>query len=172
MLRTAACAPGEARCGDGSDEDCDGAMDCDDPECAADAACAGAGACGPAAALTCGGGPVSGTTVGAGNDITDYGCGVYPLTGPDRGYTFTSPVERSVTVTVSPSGQKVLDLVLLGSTATGACGPADHCLAAVYPGTGDAQVSFRAYPGETYHLVVDGYRGEAASFSVQVSCGP
>jgi hypothetical protein len=169
MIRTAVCDAGETRCRDFTDEDCDGLVDCDDPECSADAACAGAGLCGPGTVVTCGT-SVAGTTTGGGNDISDHGCAQYPTTGPDVGYRFTSAIERDVIVDVAPAGTKILDLMIIGSAASGACGPADHCIDAIQPASGDAQASFRAHPGVTYHLVVDGYRGESANFTLTVTC--
>ena len=51
----------------------------------------------------------------------------------------------------------------------GVCDPA-ACVAYSYNDTGAEEITFTAYPGEVYYLVVDGWTFNTGPYNLQVSC--
>ena len=160
------CTPSaETDCGDGVDEDEDGATDCDDDDCAGAPACVSQG-CPAAATIACGGVDSSATwAAGATTRFDAYdGCAdPYEYPAPEYIYAFTAAADGSVFVTLTDESAET-DLVILADSS-GDCLP-DGCLA-----WGLDAASFVAQAGETYYVVVDGYLTDQGSFTVSVACG-
>lgn len=108
--------------------------------------------------ISCGQGTV-GTTVGAVNHVSVYGCAPWlPETGPERVFSLSLQASSDVDALLGGMSDD-LDLFLL----TGAS-PAS-CIA-----FGDNAVSARGLPAGTYYLVVDGFDGAAGPFRLDVWC--
>lgn len=169
-----ACAcPGgaaEVACGDQKDDDCDGFVDCDDPDCAADAACAAPGVCAPVGVLSCGS-SVSGTTVGGPKKISNVGCNGVGNPGPEAYYAFTTPVAKTVTITLDGAGGLYpdLDLAIVGAT-NGDCDYAKKCIAWGWGATNDEVETFKATAGTTYYVLVDSGLAAGDAFTLSVAC--
>ncbi len=101
----------------------------------------------------------SGTTAGAANNVSVYGCVPWwPMTGPERVFSLSLSAASDVDALLSGLVGD-LDLFLL----TGAS-PAS-CIA-----YGDNSVSVRGLGPGTYYLVVDGFAGAAGPFRLDVWC--
>lgn len=108
--------------------------------------------------IACGQG-AAGTTIGAVNYVSIYGCAPWlPETGPERVFSLNLQTSSDVDALLGGMNSD-LDLFLL----TGAS-PAS-CIA-----YGDNAVSARGLPAGTYYLVVDGFDGAAGSFQLDVWC--
>ncbi len=147
----------EFNCGDGVDDDGDGQADCDDSDCAASSSCQ----CVDEFSLSCGSTDAWYTGSGQGSDVVDgYSCVSWAETGPEYAYSFTPTADASVTVELTPASGIDLDVFVLGGTCTGA-----GCVA-----YGDNSVTWSATAGTPYHVVVDGYSGDAGDYSLSVTC--
>ena len=102
---------------------------------------------------------IGGTTTGAANNVSVYGCAPWlPQTGPER--VFSLSINAATDVDALLSGMSSdLDLFLL----TGAS-PAS-CIA-----FGDNAISVPGLGPGTYYLVVDGFNGAAGPFRLDVWC--
>ncbi|MDY0000625.1 MAG: PPC domain-containing protein, partial [Polyangia bacterium] len=174
------CPMGEI-CGNNSDDDADGAMDCADAECANLGICSGE-VCEPptGAVLTCGA-----TLTGQSNDaqgstdqIEGSDCvspdsgdpgGFINEWGPEYAYTLTVTEPRLVTVTVSNfTGD--LDVYII-KEILGECDAYRGCFAWGGNGAGvDEVITFAAYPGMNYYVVVDGFQGNISTFDIAMTC--
>ena len=113
---------------------------------------------GNATPIACGQAAV-GTTVGAANNVSVYGCAPWlPATGPERVFSLNLQASRDVDALLGGLTND-LDLFLL----TGAS-PAS-CIA-----FGDNAVSARGLAAGTYYLVVDGFDSAAGPFQLNVWC--
>lgn len=102
---------------------------------------------------------VTGTTAGAVNHVSIYGCAPWlPETGPERVFALSLQAGANVDALLSGLSSD-LDLFLL----TGAS-PAS-CIA-----FGDNAISPRGLAAGTYYLVVDGFDGAAGPFQLNVWC--
>ncbi len=175
------CPTGEI-CGNGIDDDGDNAVDCDDAECGTLGACLGQ-LCTPVpgADLTCGTSLTGETNDASGHttNVDGAACsapdgGQSPnfagATGPE--YTYTLTVSSAQLVTLEVTGfTDDLDVYVLKQAADGSCDPYQRCFAfgGNPPGT-DELVTFAAYPGVTYYVVVDGYDQTVSTYDLSVSC--
>ncbi len=121
--------------------------------------------CVPARALACGESHHWNNGGAGSTDVVDaYSCAGWAETGPEYGYTFAAAVTSAVTVTLGGLADGVdLDLFISGDDA----GRCDSGACLVYA---DTSAKFRASPGRTYNLVVDGYNGGAADYAIAVQC--
>jgi hypothetical protein len=151
-------------CGDGFDNDGDGAVDCEDDDCA------GAARCFCRDARPVGVAPVrlaGEDTAGLPSRRAAYACGslggpAYP--GPELVYAYTSPLDATVRFTLFTPVYR--HIFLLGA----ACDPESPaaCLAAT-EGAGVVELLHRASRGATYYLVVDGAGPDAdGPFDIEV----
>jgi len=166
------CAPMIELCGNLIDDDRDGVIDCADSSCSSFKGCKNGGVCKAASPqpITCGQ-TLAGDTSMAQARLTAYGCDPSLETGRETFYQFTTATPKMVTVTLSGYGAADLDLIVVGSAATGACDPIGQCIGASSTTNATEQVTFSAAAGATYHLVVEGYRGASGPFtSLNVSC--
>ncbi len=123
-----------------------------------------AGTCSlPQPLLTCGQ-QVSGDTTGRASHIDIYGCVGWDESGPDVLYSLDLPATFApYTVTATLSDLSVdLDVFIL---------PTDGC----YPGEclayDDLSAHTSGVAGGTYYIAVDGYSGNAGSYTLSVDCG-
>jgi hypothetical protein len=189
------CPPAaETNCSDGEDNDFDDLTDCDDDDCQEDKACVCApdcagkecgddgcggncGICGEAeycssefscdtgppcmihAALQCGD-VLQLDTLDGDNLFANYDCVGWTEDGPELGFFFSSNVEGMVSIAIEETGQADHDIFLM----EGSCLP-ENCVD--YGGTG---ISFTAFPGIQYFVIVDGYGNDVGPFSLTVEC--
>lgn len=128
--------------------------------------CGPAEPCTPTAALACGQ-VVSTTNDGPGSTSAtyDYGCSDFVYSGPELSWTFTSPVETPVTLSMTGLAED-LDLYVVGSTTCAG----DDCIASSTNPSGDETVEFVAEAGVAYVVVVDGWDGGVSAFDLDVAC--
>ena len=175
------CPTGEI-CGNGIDDDGDGYTDCDDAECGTLGICLGQ-LCSPVPGATLGCGDVlagetndaSGSTdviEGARCDAPDGGQSpaFTDETGPEYTYTLTVSSPQVVTLTVDNfTGD--LDIYVLKPAESGVCDPYQRCFAfGGSPPDTDEVVTFAAYPGLSYYVVVDGYQDTITTYDLSVTC--
>ena len=170
LRRPRHCSSVESACGDGIEDDCDGLIDCADPDCAADATCIAGGPCAAATAIACGE-TISDTTAGGSSQITANGCDSWLRSGREKTYRLQPPASGNVTVTLTGLTRD-LDLLAFAEDAGGGCTPRyPGCLdASAAAGTDDETVGFPVVAGESYYLIVDGFEGRGADYTLSVSC--
>lgn len=129
--------------------------------------CGPAEPCAPSAALTCGQ-VVSTSNDGAGStsNTWDYGCSEFVYSGPELSWTFTSPVDTPVTLSMTGLGED-LDLYVVGSTT---CAGDDCIASSSNPNQDDESAGFVATAGVEYVVVVDGFDGAVSTFDLDVAC--
>jgi len=175
------CPIGEI-CGNGIDDDGDGAVDCDDGECIDLGICTGQICVAPTGAeLTCGtaltgqaNNAAGSTDVIEGAECVDSETGLPGAYfanewGPEYTYSLTVTTPQEVTITVSNySGD--LDVYII-KQVLGGCDPRRGCFAWGGEGAGvDEVISFTAYPGMVYYVVVDGFEGNESAFDISMAC--
>ena len=144
----------------GDDDDATGD---DDDATGDDDDATGGGTCVPVSAIECGD-SITDDTTGLTNGISGYSCSTWDESGPEIAWTFTPTTSEEVTVAFNPySYNPDHDLFILEDTG-GGCDATD-CIE-----SGDTTVSFNAVSGTTYYVVVDGYNGDAGSFTIDVNC--
>ena len=124
--------------------------------------------CAPVATLSCGdviAGDTSDWNGGATDVIDHYPVAVGSFSGPEITWSFVAPASGQVTFRlIDPQPTQVdHDLFVLEDDA-GICRP-DATLARGHNG-----VEFDAEAGVTYHLVIDGYDGDAGAFEATLEC--
>lgn len=145
-------------CDNGVDDDNDGDIDCADFDCVFASNCVAT--CSTQSAMVCGV-EYSGTTVGAGNDISGYSCTSKDQTGPDVAYSFT-PDQDGVVVFGLSNLKTDLDLNILGGTcAANACPTGGH---------GNNWVTLNVTVGTTYFVMVDAVGGNQGTYKVKADC--
>ncbi len=97
----------------------------------------------------------SGTTVGGGRNVMDYGCSSWNESGPEKVHRITFAGPMTLTVTLSNLGANDLDVFLLTS-----CDDAT-CVAG-----GDDSLSYAIPAAGSYFIVVDGYEGAQGSYTL------
>ncbi len=163
------CTAHETRCGDRWDNDCDGQLNCADDDCASSAECLRGGRCEATAAATCDA-VLLGDTTGGSPRLEAYGCELRAEVGRERVFRFDAPRTGPVTVELV-SAVAELDVLVLGSYASGACDPEARCLAASSATPESRRLTFAAEAGKTYWLVVDAASAAAAGpFELHVGC--
>ena len=105
---------------------------------------------------------------GSTDDLLTYGCGGDD-TGPEYAYTFVSPINGQVTITLDIGTPSVtdLDLVVLEDKG-GGCSAVD-CVDASFSRL-DEQVFLQAVMGTTYYIVVDGFADSQGEYDLSVEC--
>lgn len=113
---------------------------------------------GAATPIACGQAAV-GTTVGAVNNVSVYGCAPWlPVTGPERVFSLSLQTSRDVDALLSDLSSD-LDLFLLTGASPASC-----------VAFGDNAISAHGLAAGTYYLVVDGFDGAAGPFQLNVWC--
>ncbi len=113
-------------------------------------------ACGSALPVPWPGGIFDNTTVGRPSNISHYSCGNWDESGPEIIYKLTTKEWAKITATLLQSSAD-LDVYLLSACDPNAC-----------RSYGNKEASDDAAPPGTYYVVVEGYRGAAGSFSLQI----
>jgi cysteine-rich repeat protein len=127
-----------------------------------DLACEAALECTPDIAAGCNTFDEWATTAKGSTDLIDsYSCSIFDESGPEYAYQFSSPVNATVTVDLTPEAGQDLDLFLIGG---GTCDP-ETCDA-----YGNTSITFDAVAGEVYNIVVDGYAGAEGSYRIDFLC--
>jgi hypothetical protein len=157
-------------CGNGT---CDAAGGENCTTCAADCACpsgesCSAGVCsaaaqcspGPYTILACNQ-PINGDTTGGASLINGYNCETWNESGPEIVYEFNAPANGTYSVTLSnlPSGVD-LDVFVLSPNCD-----ATSCIDGA-----NTTATFTGVAGARYYVVVDGFLGDAGTFTLSVSC--
>jgi hypothetical protein len=149
--------PSREICDDGLDQDCDALIDCDDPDCAA------APACRPCPDRDLGsrlGRVATGTTVGAGNDVSS-GCG--SGSAEDMTFTWTAPFSGEFMFDTSGSSYDTVLAVRHSCT-----GPELVC--DDDGGSGRTSlVRMWIAAGTTVLIVIDGFSSAEGSFELHIS---
>ena len=101
---------------------------------------------------------------GSTDRVDEYSCVGWDETGPEYAYSYTAAADGVVTVEISDMTAD-LDVFVIPDVA-GECDPSS-CL--VFGGT---EATFAATAGETYYIVVDGYRGVEDDYIIELTCGP
>jgi len=164
----AACGGLVEICDNGIDDDSDGDTDCDDSDCAGHASCP---VCTPTTTISCGDN-LSGNTTGGINSLDGWytWCADgYTATGPEAYYVFTPTTSGSVDIVLDINGSVDLELLLVGESG-GDCDAAGACLGTSQTEVSPETITFNANAGTTYYIIVDGYAGDAGSFSLSVTC--
>ena len=176
------CASCDADCACGEGEVCaDGfccATDCDGKECGIDGCGGVCGECLPGdfcndgflceplptcevmEAIACDE-TKEGDTTGHENLLEEYSCAGWDESGPEIGYSFTSDIDDTVTVTIEYDAE-LTDLDILGVAQT--CTIQD-CVA-----YGNLEIAFDVTAGTPYFFVVDGFGGAEGAYSISVKC--
>lgn len=162
------CAEHEKNCEDRWDNDCDGLSNCSDPDCGDSDFCALGGICRTKSLLECGS-ALSSSTAGAKPKLEVYGCSPRVESGREAVHRFESDVTVDVSVTLSGLDAD-LDLIVLGSTETGACDPRMECVTAEVGARSSHVAKFVAEAGKTYFIVVEGYEGAYGDYALEVAC--
>ncbi len=102
---------------------------------------------------------IAGTTSGAANNVSVYGCAPWlPETGPERVFSLSLQTSSDMDALLGDLNSD-LDLFLLTGSSPASC-----------IAFGDNAISARALTAGTYYLVVDGFDGAAGSFQFNVWC--
>lgn len=112
---------------------------------------------------------LSGSTVGAANNVSAYACqadnrkGGY--TGPERIYRYVATFDGQVTINLRDLSPEVdLDLLILP-----ACDQASSCLGYGKNPKGQSEsISLNVQAGEDYYLVVEGWDGSQGTFTLEI----
>jgi hypothetical protein len=124
------------------------------------------GTCAEPLSIACGG-QVSGDTTGRVNNFSTYPCSVWDESGPELIYTFALQAGSYYTVTATLSNMTAdVDVFLLASD--GCIG--GQCLDS--NAFGDSQASATNVPPGNYYVVVDGFSGQAGTFTLDLACTP
>ncbi len=172
--KDAACQGKETKCADKLDDDKDGMTDCADADCKVDLACQ-ASACVDDFNLVCGAAEKNNNSgTGSTKSISGYDCGTDGKangeTGPEYTYALTAECDGPLTVTLVKNTTKAgfLDLFILDA-AKGCAG--SSCIGRALMSGTQATKTIQAKKGQKYFVVVDGYQGFTADFSLKVGCG-
>jgi hypothetical protein len=126
--------------------------------------------CTPVSAIECGE-SVSGETADAGSTdgLDVYSCAPLALASREVAYSFTSPLNAVVDVTIDDLTSDLSLLVLPGSGA-GMCDPLD-CVAGSFTDLlGSESVSFTTAPSDPYTIVIDGWGMLTGGYHLSVDC--
>ena len=129
--------------------------------------CPSAASCSTVGSLSCGQ-TLRGSNSGSGSHSrhADYGCSPFQTTGREKSWTFRTPVNERVTLSLTGLSAD-LDLFV---TRTSACNGSD-CVAGSWEGnTSNESLSFNATANHTYTVTVDGYAGATSAFNLSASC--
>lgn len=104
------------------------------------------------------------------DEIVEYSCpsSLSDYTASEYTYTFVSPGDGDVTVTLSGLADD-LDLFIL-EDFDGECDPINCLDFSDNAGTGDEAVTFSATAGTTYYFVIDGFGEDRSDFDIDVEC--
>jgi len=153
-------------CGNGLDDDGDGAVDCMDSDCLTAPACAGT--CYPKSTLSCGSSITDSNSGAFATDrIETNACSAVTWTGPEVAYSFTLSVRRQVVIRLQGLTAD-LDLFLL-SNSRGRCDGQACIEMSIGIDLADEEISMPLEPG-TYYVLVDGYNNAMSSFSLSMGC--
>ncbi len=163
----------ESNCTDKLDDDKDGKTDCADSDCAANAACQTSAVCKPDYAMTCGDSDTY-TSNGAGSTkaISTYQCADGQMsgeTGSEYTYDYVATCDGTVTATLTKTASTsgFLDLFVLDGAKVCA---GNSCLVHSLMSGTTATVKWTAKKGAKYNVVVDGYNGYSAGYTLKIAC--
>ena len=154
-------------CDNGLDDDGDGAVDCGDVDCDLDDAC-GAIQCFGGIPLACDT-PISGTTVGADDAISQYECNNLTQLGGDQLFRFTPASIQDFGVVLTANDGTDLTLVQLPGAF--GCSPALCDNVAATQEDPETLTSILG-GGSTAYFVVDSEPGQEGAFTIEVTCNP
>ena len=103
---------------------------------------------------------IEGDTTSYKNVLDDYSCAGWDESGPEVGYAFKSLADDLVKVTIEYGEEADLDVFALGEKCT-----IDTCIA-----NGNTEIEFETVLDGSYHIVVDGFGGDAGPFTLTVWC--
>ena len=152
-------------CGDGLDDDADGAVDCADTDCAGEVTCGSE--CQVWMHVGCG--QIVRSTTDHG-DLLESGINCYPVapgvySGAELGVSFLAETTGTVTFGLLDAQPMVVDHdVFALASPDGAC-KADQAI-----DSGPNAVSISVVAGDRYVFVIDGYNGAAGEFVAEVTC--
>jgi len=160
-------------CGDGVDNDADGAVDCEDRDCGRSADCVPTEGCTPTGDLQCGG-AISSSTDGREDTFDEY-CDIESEAFPSGEEVWSYlPVETGTTIVRLQADGWDPTLVLLegefSQDGVLQCDPTSCVARGNNPGPTEA-IEFVAEAGRGYFFVVDGDDGEEGPYSLSVGCG-
>ncbi len=153
----------ETACADLRDNDNDGAIDCADDDCLAAPGCL----CQGAEPITCGATRPYDLTYDVGR-VDGYGCGPgIDLNGPEHVYSLQAPSNGRIRVDVEAAEFDAAVVVL-----NNVCNPQSCELAVDNAGPGEPEsATFTATQGNVYYVVVEGARGYfGAPYELAVRC--
>lgn len=153
----------ETSCHNNEDDDLDSFTDCDDPDCFGALECVHE--CLAARTIECGHKEAFanfgwGSTLAISQYSPSPQCPSYQYTGPEIAYRFVAPYDMQVTANLQLETASTDLLVLEG----------EACLPTACIAYGLSSVTFNAVAGQTYHIVVDGFKGEAGTFLFDLAC--
>ncbi|MEE2829342.1 MAG: hypothetical protein VX498_09150 [Myxococcota bacterium] len=108
--------------------------------------------------------PIEGDTTTATDELDDYSCVGWDASGPELVYSFTAATTGEITAHFQElaSGQD-LDIYVLSDELVGL----DPGACVTY---GNYSASWTANEGESYYIVVDGFLGDAGTFTLSLAC--
>ena len=116
--------------------------------------------CSAAIPISCGS-SYQGDTMGANSNVTYYNCSSWDESGPEEIYALTTEAAGDITATLSDMDIEVVDLDVFMLSSC------DENSTLAY---GDQSASYsHAHPG-TYYIVVDGYKRDSGSYTLDISC--
>lgn len=153
----------ETSCHNNKDDDLDSFTDCDDPDCVGALECVHE--CLAARTVQCGHKEAFanfgwGSTLALNTYAPNPQCPNYQYTGPEIAYKFVAPYDMQVTASMQLETASTDILVLEG----------EECLPTNCLTYGLTDVTFNAVAGQTYHIVIDGFKGEAGTFLFDLNC--
>lgn len=129
--------------------------------------CGSPSPCLPAGTLSCGDILASSNDGSASTSVTwRYGCSDFVYTGPEMSWTFRSPLETEVALSLTGLTDD-LDLYIVGSTE---CAGNDCVASSTNPYAGEEGTTFVAAADTEYVIVVDGWEGAVSPFTLSVAC--
>jgi len=126
----------------------------------------GTGTCSPSTSIGCADSVTADTTAAAASSSMDsYSCSSWDASGPELVYSFqaTEACEATATLGSIATGQD-LDVYVMENVGSGCA--ADQCIS-----FGNLSATWQATAGSTYYIAVDGYYGDAGSFTLELGCG-
>ncbi|MEE2830688.1 MAG: hypothetical protein VX498_15990 [Myxococcota bacterium] len=106
----------------------------------------------------------TGDTNDGSNDADSYSCSIWDASGPELVFAFAATTTGDVTAALSAFQEgEDLDLYILDDDGNGV--DPNACIS-----YGNLATTFAATAGQDYYIVVDGYYGDAGTFSLDVTC--
>ncbi len=114
--------------------------------------------CSAAIDLICGT-PINGSTIGGTSSVSLYNCTSRDESGPEKVYKFSTNGTSPIVATLSNVSGGDVDVFILNGCSASACVAFD-----------DNVATLSTVPAGTYYIVVDGYNGQSANYTLTVTC--